>query len=379
MDYAYAPPDPGDAGIQTFQAFYRGRANTTVLTNLSAIGQPSMEGLARHLNDLPDAEKPVGDVFICSHGNESGWLSIRMTSILPVQDVDYEVLVQFGHRLALDPATITAPAGGNPGTTIRFRACRIGHAEPFMQLLKQSFGGQARVSAARHMFNYGSGNFNGQDVSFEYLSYGFLVSVPEAGRARTRAVAVQKFRDYRHPVTNNPFAYYDGTAIPAARWEAWIPTGAPAHKSTKDIRFRLAAGEPLFNFKTEFRAERSVTPDAVPYDGPRLEQPAARQRALAHLQTLPGYQDPPGNPYPIWMRNGFHSLQAFVEGYTWTSTQVQGVDALLGARWEYTLLVPIFNPANNLLLHNLTPANVAGPPAPRTGLDETNPSLFWNQ
>jgi hypothetical protein len=379
MDYAYTEPDANDEGIQNFTNFYDSRANTTVLTTLSGVGFPSLEGLVSHLNGLPTANKPIGDVFICSHGNESGWLSIRMTAILPVRNVDYDVLVQYGPRLALAPATITAPAPGRPGTTIRFRACRIGHAEPFMQLLKSSFGGQARVSASKHLFSYGTGIFSGQSVVFEFLTYGFLLSVPEAQRIRTRVEAVLAFRNYRHPTSTNPFTYHNGTAIPTARWEEWMPAHAPVHKTTKQIRFRLTATDPLFNFQTEFRAEQLVTPDAVPYSGPPLAQPAARQRALNHLRTLPRYQPSPTNPYPIYQRNGFDSLQAYVNGHTWTSTQVSGVSALIGTRREYTLLVPIFNPANNLLLHNLMPGNGTGPPGPRVGLNEMDATLFWNQ
>ena len=317
---------------------------------------------------------------ISNDASVSGWLSIRMTAILPVRDVDYDVLVQYGPRLALAPTTITAPTAGQPGTTIRFRACRIGHAEPFMRLLKSSFGGQARVSASKHLFSYGTGtSSSGQAFVFEFLTYGFLLSVPEAQRIRTRAAAVLAFRNYRHPASNNPFTYYDGTAIPAAKWEEWMPARAPVHKTTKQIRFRLSATDPFFNFQTEFRAEQLVTPDAVPYSGPALAQPAARQRALNHLQTLPRYQPPPTNPYPVYQRNGFDSLQAYVNAHTWTSTQVSGVSALIGTRREYTLLVPIFNPANNLLLHNLMPGNGTGPPAPRVGLNEMDANLFWNQ
>ena len=374
-DHAFATTTPDDPGIQTFNAFYGGRNNTTMVPRLVF---ESLEGLVDHLDGLPANERPIGDLFICSHGNESGWLKIRMTSILPVREVDYDVLVQYGGRLALNPATVTPPAGGQPGTTVRFRACRIGQADAFMRLLKQSFGGP-RVSAAKHFFEYGSGSINGQAIAYEYLAYGFLISVPEAASLQNRAAVVQAFRNYRRPVTNDPFTYYNNVAIPPGAWDGWIPEAAPRHKTSREIHRRLAAGDPLFNFKIEFRNERTQAPDAIPFPGAQPAQPAARAAALAHLQTLPGYQPPPGNPYPVYERNGFASLQAFVDGHTWTRTEVSGVPGLVGARREYTLLVPIFDPATNLVLHNLTPGNRTGPPAARVGLDENDARLFWNQ
>jgi hypothetical protein len=377
VDYAFAVEDPDNAAVATFFEFYDGRAKstkkTTVLRTLSALGAPSLEGLASHLNGLPAADKPIGDVFIGSHGNETGWLEIRITSILPVGEVDFDTLTQFGSRLALQAGTTTPPSAGKPGTTIRFRACRIGQADPFMQLLKKSFGGRVKVSAAKHFFEFGGG------TTAAGATYAFLLSVPAAERFKDRKKAVVTFRDHKHPTTGLAFRYYDGSAIPKEKWEEWMPKKAPAHKTRKSFRFDLATAKSRVNLNTEFRAERTVTPDAVPYSGPRLQQPAARAKALAHLKTLPGYQPSATNPYPIYSRNGFDDLDSFVNGHTWTSTQVKGQDALLGARMEYTLLVPLFDPATGRLLHNLMPDDGVGPPDPHTGLDETNSNLFWNQ
>jgi hypothetical protein len=75
MDYAYGPADGQDSGIQAFAEFYRSRANTGVLTTISAVGLPSLETLVTNLYDLPAGQKPIGDVFVCPHGNESGWIS----------------------------------------------------------------------------------------------------------------------------------------------------------------------------------------------------------------------------------------------------------------------------------------------------------------
>jgi hypothetical protein len=384
MDYAYGPGERLDAGLQAFADFYGSRANTTLVTTLSGVGLPSLEGLVRHLNDLPNHQKPIDDVFICSHGNESGWLEIRLTSILPFGYVDFDTLLavpRLHTRFRLDAGTITAPAAGQPGTTIRFRSCRIGHAEPFMQLLKNAFGGQARISAAKHFFYYGVGQMNGQDIVYEYLVYSFLLTRRNVRSEllSTRPKVVGAFRDAGK-------RYYNDTDIPSDRWKAWVPLGRPKDGSTRQVRFRLAAGEPLSGFKTELLIERIDVPHAIPFSGTQPNQAIARTRARDHLQTLEEYQAdyPPGRPagvaaYPAYARNGFSTLTEYVDAHQWTLGEVSGHSALIGSRMEYTLKVPIFDPATNLILHNLVPTNQTGPSEPPPGIDEMNAALFWNQ
>lgn len=383
MDYAFSGGNPSDAVFQYFSDFYDNRPNTKHLKTLNAFGAPSLEGLVSDLNDLSQADKPIGDVFIGSHGNESGWLKIRLTSILPIQEVDYDTLSKYGGRLRLDPKTTTPASAGQPGTTIHFRACRIGQADPFMQLLKKSFGGNVRVSAAKHFFEYYEITI-GPDVTFviEYLAYSFIISLPKNKALSSRSDVVKAFKNFKYPDTSEPFKYFDGTAIPDAKWNEWVPPKAPKHKAQKPINFSLKAGGRVFTFNTEFRNEPDQAPDAIPYSGPKLDknQDKAQELALAHLQTLPQYQASAGNPYPVYQRNGFADLSSFVNGHFWRKTTVKGTDALVGERIDYTLQVPIFDPVNDLILHNLMPVTSnAETPAQHNGLDETNTNLFWNQ
>jgi hypothetical protein len=374
VDYAYRPPagNVPDTALDTFGDYYRSRGNTTLLTTLSAIGAPSLESLVRHLNHLDPADKPIGDVFIASHGNDTGWLQIRVASFLPLGNVDYETLLAHRHRLGLATDTTTPAGGGNPGSTVRFRACRIGHAEPFMQLLTAAFGAHVRVTAAKHFFMYGTVTENGQEGVFEYLAIDHRLPRPDDRRLATRAAAVAAFRA-------GGFHYYNGDAVENAKWGEWIPHrkgGAlPAHKSTRRLRVRLAAGERAFNLNTEFRVEREVAPDAVPVTGAvPADQPARRTLARSHLATLAGYL--PGD-FPVYERHGFADLPAFVDAHAWQEQQVSGQSALVGHRVDYSVIVPIVGRPGEGLLHNLVPTSQTGPLTARTGLDESDTQLFW--
>lgn len=392
MDYAYGPGERQDVAIQTFELFYDHRPNTTFLRTLSSIGLPSLEGLVAHLNDLDSSQKPIGDVYICSHGNESGWLEIRLASILPFGEVDFDALLQVPHRiskLSFNTNTITQPTGGQPGSTVRFRSCRIGHAEPFMQLLKNSFGGQVNVSGAKHFFNLGSGNINGQDLVYEYLSYNFLLTRRNTrfGEQRFRRLTTreQVILAFREEGIARHFTYFDGSTIPNNKWAQWVPRKAPRHKTTKPLELRLSVGFPRFNFDTEFRSERIDAPNAIPYSGQKPNHAQAVNLARTHLATLPEYQAdyPPGrpagvDPYPTYLRNGFSNLDDFVDAHHWKLGQVGGQSALIGSRMEYTLIVAIFDPATDLVIHNRVPIS-AGPIRASTGINETNSDLFWNQ
>jgi hypothetical protein len=151
-----------------------------------------------------------------------------------------------------------------------------------------------------------------------------------------------------------------------------MPREAPRHESTREIRQRLAAGEQLFPFTVRFRAERSQVPDAPAHSGAVPNQTAARVIARDYLQTLPQYT--PTDPFPIYLRNGFRTLDAYVNAHFWSPSG----GGLIGSRMDYTLIVPIFNPATNFVLHNLMPASGTGQLV-RSRLDENNANLFWNQ
>ncbi len=377
MDYAYGSRERQDQVLQSFEVFYDHRANTTLLRTLSG-GLPSLEELVKHLNKLNNAQKPIGDVYICSHGNDSGWLEIRLAAIVPFGEVDFDALLNIPHRerrLLFKTNTIT-----QPGSTVRFRACRIGQAEPFMQLLKNSFGGQVNVSGAKQLFYLRTSNINGQDLAYEYLAYSFVLT-----RRNKKGLLLSERIKVVEAFKNREFTYFDGSNIPEDKWKLWVPKKAPKNKSTRRLRLRLNAGFRLFSFGTQFRSERIDAPNAIPYNGQQPSHEKAVNLARTYLATLPEYQEnwPAGRPagvdsYPTYLRNGFNNLADFVNAHHWQKGQVGGQNALVGSRMEYTLIVPIFDPATNLVMHNLVPTS-AGPIVAWTGIDETDPALFWNQ
>ena len=377
MDYGFAP---GGTGYDRLARLLLKRKPNTVVVHQQGIRD--VEAFIDHLNTDVNITKPLGDILIVSHGNASGWMAIDLDSSsvdpdgTPAKRTTYEVLEQ---SVAVNPHTVEIPAAlhdSQPDPVpfdVHIRGCRIGQARPFVEKLKEAFVRASSVTAPRH-FHFAGGIGSSRKRltkygSYEYLSYAFELSRRSKLKSRTQAV---------NAFHAQGFTFIDGSAIPKARWKRWIQKKLKRRTRRRWVKLGQNVGRNhrRLRLQHEFRkrTERILFPIAGVTEDPgnRAERELFFQNFISGLSA---FQE--SHPFPIYAREGFSSLNDFIDGHRWGYKWWKKKELrCVGTRRVYTVIVPIVDPATQHLLFNLFPANAASGLNLVTNLPHTDDRLF---
>ena len=329
--------------------------------------------------------KPIGDLLLISHGNDSGWMSLDLDSAAGKSTTYAEL------KTILDPAnvhrktalrippTLYTPSGGTPGPTrVLLGGCRVGKAPKFVDALKDVLGGVVPIVAPKHFHMFSplirrqkrppKAIFAG---TYEFLCYAFeAISLTKLDRTGL----IKALTDNPKNVT------IDTHAVAPANWDTWLPKPLPGKVGkyampvtvplgrTVDKQTQLSPGELRYQFGTY-----TV----------RLGNPTAAQRTEAGLKATLSQRDSqqPAWGFPEYEQYGHESFDEFFASFVWSKPKkVADPVVWTGLRHEYILLVPITSmlPADNgKLLYNFFPPRAGSTLSAIKELDETDPALYY--
>jgi hypothetical protein len=377
MDYAFAP---GVTGYDSMaRQLFLNRPNTQLITGR---GLTSVDKFLDHLDNTAGLTLPADDLYLVSHGNAKAWMAIPL-DVTQVHRKSTDATTFETAEAAVTSGSVNIPNGVNHdsgGTlnsmSVNIRGCRIGSAEPFVDKLKEAFGGDSPVTAAKHFHEVYQ---LGSDGMMEFLFYGFTI-VSQTGFT-TKADLAQEF-------DNAALTFHDGTDVPTANWTTWLPTNIKVgHRKAKDIYAQL--GTTLGKWQkigTTIDFRHDQPPFTYKISG--LSQlPAAADRLQKLHDALDGDAATPGStfasdhPLPTYVRWSQDSIDDFVNNLNWKFSwdKKNSIMVCVGRQHEYTVLVPVTDPPDlttGKLIYNFYPP-AASPLTAIKELKTSDGTLFY--
>ena len=376
MDYAFVPGStPPERNLQTF---FRRRPNTVLVDN------PLFTRVKQFIDFLQNdssVSRPLDKIFIVSHGNDGGFMSITYDFILLTLERGFEPHTTYEVLEYADTHNLTdlLPANIDADTQISIRGCKIGQAQPFVGKLKLCFGGTVPVSAPK--FFDAVVDYTGVGV-IESMGYDFSFPKLQAFRGRSsRTDLIAAFHAQN-------FKFVGGTPVPQTSWNQWLPRDVSPGERTINYRVNFspalknAEGKDITSLRLYspggFRANTQRFNYSKEYASVAPTDRAQQQAALrASLLAQPEFSTT--HPFPRWKRYELDSFEAFISGFTWTFSRSKDKKTLIGTgtRIIYTLVIPITtNPLtdNNLILNISPEPGNTSPTTPQ--LLESNTDLF---
>jgi hypothetical protein len=364
MDYGFAPGiTPQDARAR--HLFDR-RANTTLLASKSL---NTVRAFGSFLLSSGTVTRPIDDALIAAHANSEGWIFIPM---YPKQKggTNFETLETTlsdpTKSIAIDDAVIGFTAGDPIMHSVHFKGCNIGKAPAFLTKFREALGDNVMVTAPKHFHGLWEHSEYG---TWEYMAYEFQV------RNKTY-FATQA--DVISSLDAGGFTYIDGTAVATADWAKWVPKKKVAKSVTTPLSAKL--GVAIGKRKT-IVTERQyrVTPLkfwwSITYHGGPPPATKALQQAAFEASVSADATFDPAHPYPWYARLGYADVAEFFAGHTWVHKVSKGTLYTTGTRVEYTVLLPITDPATGDLVFNFHPLKTK-PYTPISHLAETDSDYF---
>lgn len=385
MDYGFAPGrDRRGEHYHDSQRriFDRRRPNTRLIHRHSI---STVRGFILHLDTAGATDttgaiivQPVDDLLIGAHGNSEGQIFIPM---FPGQHgpTEFETLestqANAAHSIAIPDALIDFNAGDPITHSVHLKGCNIGKAPPFLVKFKEAFGDHVNVTAPKHFHGLTPEPSYGV---FEYMAYEFIIRRRSPFPNRNTAIAEFQAAG---------FTLIDGSAIPNNAWadrmenwqERWIPRRI---NRTQRHQVRAPLGVNIGRLNTintpqQFRVNRSrfrltityPTPGDVPAsDADRLQALEDSIRGDARFDI--------NHDFPMYERLGYPTFDDFFAGFNWNCQRNGRRLVCAGRRVEYTVVIPITDPATSDLIFNFYP-NVGSPHAAiTTGLQENDADYF---
>jgi hypothetical protein len=361
MNYAFIPGiEPEFDALRTVVAQ---RANTQI------VGGPGVKTVEDFLSHLDLLIETIGiaradDLITGSHGTAEGEMLIRLDSSVPALNQWKTIPVVYEDLLrVIASQSIRIPSGvKTANTNFRMEMCSLGadNDKPFLRKLKEALGSPKTVSAPRYIHSLST--IDGVSY-YEYMKYEFWAfgldhgSKPQPNRDAVKAAFAA-----------GGFQFSDGTNIPPANWETWLPVASKINLDpvvAQNINIGVAVtlnqadglpapGE-LGNWLSG--SERITLPLQAGSKAPKTQADMV-SALLASLPNDPAYKDT--YDYPVYKRYHFQSLQDFVNGWDWTVSQA-GTNQLqyVGTRYRYELWIPVTEPGTDRLIYNYYPASGA--------------------
>jgi hypothetical protein len=388
MDLAWVPG--GDPASLLAKELYADRVNaaTSLDTRLVSVKSKQLVDVIVDVDTDSTIAKPLADLILVSHGNDTGWLKIDLD---PAADtsVTYQVLYEIlnaanpARRTALRlPSSLYTPASGSTmSTRVVLAGCRVGGAPKFVDAFKQVLGGRVPVVASKflHEFSPTIRRFKTRKPdqllgTFEFLSYGFTAN---ALTSLNQAQLVKALKD------NPKNVFKDGTThVPDARWPTWLKKVPLGTWGEFPIRLSVPLGQKVADRKQLAPAKLRHLPTRYIV---HLPNPSAADRTQAGLKTKM-QADPTCQttyPFPIWEQYGNASFDEMFASFTWAPEDGKDKNGTpqvtwTGTRHEYTVMIPVTEPQDggNLIFDFFPPRGTTEFPAV-VGINDTDPNLFY--
>lgn len=386
MDYLFIPGSTPAENLG--KTYFSKRPGTTLIT--PSRGNLHVAGFLAKLGAGAPVTLPIGDLILTAHGNETGKYGIPLSRTIAAP-ADFEVLVTADstNAIRIPVRLVTDPADGTVNTiTLRLHGCNIGKAQPFVAKFQTAMtptGGSLNLVAPLHFDEL-------QEIRggcIEFLAHKFTLSekqkfVTSTG-ADDRPALLAAF-------DAAGFTYLDGTKIPTASWDTWVPSSIHPPPSKWKQEFPMNVDlSPDVNGQTTIHVDRQYRFETPPpftwsWAAPDPKDPQKRLDLLKSSLpqgTLNGlHMYDPAYDWPIYARVGFTDIDDFVDNLNWKVTFSGGKLHYSAQQFLYTVVLPITDPpvppANPALkLYNFFPKTAATGPAVMN-LDESNTDLFIN-
>lgn len=398
MDYGFAP-DKGDT-IDRLRNFFSHRNQTTLVETNGEIPPRKLETVQEFIDYLSVkvTPLPIGNALLGSHASAGGILQVpilRNAKSQPITKTDYETL---DRAISNNALKISDNVIGNPPTGTHYfhiKGCNIGKASPFLQHFKAALGGGVTVTAPKHFYGVSNTvNFHGKSIGridigiFEFMCYEFSVWAPNPIDDSDTLVAMFKSAA-NDPATKADFLYVNGTQVPDAKWDLWVPKKksmksirqanliirdankamiagvlkTPITASVGDIRSLLDVMQPrksaqkdidLSTWPFVLRVREEPWTPNVPFPTRNsIPSKVDDQHAAIKQSMMNTAKYKSSHAFPVYTRFGYKSFDDFYVGFAWgkpfiTFKQDENVWLLSskGTRITYTLVIPITDPTS---------------------------------
>jgi hypothetical protein len=389
MDVAWVPG--GDPDSLLAKQLYTDRVNsaTSLDTKLVSVPSKRLTDVITEVDTNSTFTKPLADLILVSHGNDTGWLKIDLDSA-PDKSITYQVLRSIldatnpARRTALRlPSTLyTKPDGTQAATRVVLAGCRVGGAPKFVDAFKQVLGGKVPVVASKYLHEFSPTwrRFRGRKApppqllgTFEFLSYGFTATSLASMRIDPLVDALKK---------NPKNTYKGGTAVPVARWKPWLKDVPLDRFGEFPVRLSVPLGQTVADQKQLTPAKLRHLPRTYTV---HLKNPTATDKTVTGLKTKM-QADPTcqaSYPFPMWEQYGKADFDTFFASFNWTPEAGKDKDGDPQVTWsgmshEYTLFIPVTEPADRgNLIFDFFPPRGSTTFSPVIGINDGDTNLFY--
>jgi hypothetical protein len=328
--------------------------------------------------------KPIGDLLLISHGNDSGWMSLDLdsaaattTSFQELKKILDPANVHRKTALRIPPTLYTTAASTVGPTRILLGGCRVGGAPKFVDALKDVLGGVVPIVAPKHFHMFSARIRRLSKTTFlllgtyEFLCYAFgAVSTTPLGRS-----------DLEKALHDNPKnVTIDGNTVPEATFDGWLPKVLPRGLGKFDMPVTVPLGRKIDKQTTlspgQFRHQAGKYTVRFKNPIPAVRTKAGLKAELAARDTMQ-----PAWGFPEYEQYGHDSFDEFFASFDWTRPKKDlNPQVWTGLRHEYLVLVPITSmvPADKgKLFYNFFPPRTGSTLSAIKELDETDSRLFY--
>lgn len=381
MDYAFVPGET--VHELNLKEFYKRRPNTILVEEVAGKAIVRVDEFLNYLKVEATIIKPIENIIIAAHGNDSGYMGITFADIRfnnstsPDSYTIYETLeVADNSKINnIDPSLIDA------NTKLHIKGCDIGQSTPFVQKMKACFGGIVLVSAPK----YSHTMYPITELGIlEYFSYDFTIVTRNYFKGKNAR------RDLIKALQVANFKFLDGvTKIPNTLWTTWLPRAVSEGDRVVGFPVNFLpiliddTGTNLTSYKMDILGAFSAYTDPyeyiIPYASGNAPKNLATQKndLLSNLNSDPRFSAT--HPLPTYARYHYNSIAEFIAGFNWKFSLQNNNKELncYGTRIIYSLAPPITNNplGANTLICNVSPnSGNTSPTTPQ--IVETDTRLF---
>lgn len=374
-DYAFANPKPADDYEKFLIKYLELHPQIILLSNFSV---DTLASFIRSLKKDDRLAHPIRHLIIASHASRTGRLALRLSTGSSLKEITFEDLESAVTTkvLEIDPQLLE-PRPKNASSQViaaqvHIKGCNIGNpiAMPFLQLLKKALGGKVGLTAPKFFHSLKTVNDvkrRGRTVIsrklveiWEFFSYEFVLFRTSKLRNKTDAVAAFN--------TVPSLTRIDGSSVPQADWERWIPRTLPGeNKMAKvDVPVISSLSNKSNSADAQFRYQKTFFLGEEWHKIPLASDPGTdvkRKEEIKNKLVSLDKRYSATHPFPMYARTGFKSIDDYFDSYDWKFKPFDTKKNELsfsGTRHEYTVLAPIVDPGTNGLFMNLFP--VSGSP-----------------
>jgi hypothetical protein len=321
---------------------------------------------------------PVRDLWLATHGSRNVQLMFATRTkegIVRDDWVDYEDLLQAKSNgdWAIDQAAIRPRPGGTTiGPTLHIRACNIGKWLPYVEALQDALGPFVTVVASKHFEVLArAASLSGW---LEYMKYTFRVMRRQ--RLTSQAQVRQAFSEEPFKLIGQRPNEVSGKPVPKAIWKDIIPARFDDHLEAQSFPRKARSPVPglafaelegTYDLSKDEWTSGPLAGDVPTGSGSSFEEQLARLLTAAHPLFAKNHR------FPLFVREGYQTIEDFVRGYTWSVAKQEKQVVCSGTRYVYTVGLPIVSEAG-VVYGNFYPRSPKA--AAFTGLPESDARFF---